>query len=225
MESRKRELTRAHGFHTALKVKDSKTGQMILRGNVFEESKLEGEINQINHWQKKEATRLRWEKEYALKDLRKNLLKRGKSNPDVLSLPPITEGLSRKLERTRSDEKRSTNLAYLSSADSSPERSPYSSLEDMFAKLRLRERSSLTRHSETTSLPALISPQLMRKKTTTDPRFTNLMSQLVPKAEVNNDSENVDEHTAERQYKTQEDTNFAQEHMISDLEQRNQIQQ
>ena len=198
MESRKRELTRAHGLHTALKVKDSKTGQTILRGNTFEETKLEGEISQINHWQKKEENRLRWEKEYAIKGLRKKLVTRGKSNPDVLSLPPIAERLSRKLERTRSDEKRSS-LACLSSEESSPERSPYSSLEDMFGKPRLRERTLISRHqSESTSLPALISPQLIRKAATNDPRFTSLMRQLVPKPEIGNNSENsADQHTNE----------------------------
>lgn len=46
MEHRTKELTRAHGVHTALKVKDSKTGKVILKDNVFEDFKLECEINQ-----------------------------------------------------------------------------------------------------------------------------------------------------------------------------------
>lgn len=199
MESRQRELARAHSLRTALKVKDSNTGQTILRSNVFEEGKLKDEINQINQWQKKEASRLRWKKEYAIKGLRKNLMRRGESNPDVFSLPPIAEGSSRStLDRIRSDaEKRSMSFAYLSSEDSSPERSPYSSLENMFVKPRLKERTSKTQDytTETTILPALISPHLMRKATTNDPRFTNLMRQLVPNPEVQNNCENA-EHTS-----------------------------
>lgn len=209
MDSRKRELTRAQSLHTALKVKDSKTGQMILRGNVFEETKLEGEINQINLWQKREASRLRWEKEYAIRSLRKSLLTREKSNPDVLSLPPIAEGISRNLERNRFDERRHSSWACLSSDDSSPERSPYGSLEDIGVKSsgRSRKRASMP-NTELTSLPALISPHLMRKAATSDPRFTNLMRQLVPKvAEVKISHENTShQHAiAEKQCETEED--------------------
>lgn len=193
MESRQKQLTRTHSLQGALKVKDSKTGQMILKGNVLEESKLEEEISQINHWQRKEENRLRWEKEFAIKGFRKKMLKRGKSIPDVLQLrlPPIgTETtIYRKLpvERTQStDERVHKTLAYrLSSDDSSPERSPYNSLENMFVKPRLREQA----RRNTTSLPALISPHLMRKASSmNDPRFTNLIRQLVPNNEVVTDS-------------------------------------
>lgn len=211
MESRKRELIRAHSLQTALKVKDSKTGQTILKDNVFEDTKLEGEINQINYWQRKEASRLRWEKECAIRGLRKNLLRKEMSNPDVLSLPPINEGLTRTLQRTQSDGKQYSNLVYLSSEDSSPERSPHNSLEDVFDKPKTRKRSSLRSHSEVTSLPALISPQLMRKATTNDPRFTNLMRHLVPRGKMKCTSE--------------EDDNGTRERVISDLEQPNEIQQ
>lgn len=76
MEHRTKELTRAHGVHTALKVKDSKTGKVILKDNVFEDSKLECEINHLKLWQKKEESRLRWEKEYAIRDMRKHLVRR-----------------------------------------------------------------------------------------------------------------------------------------------------
>ena len=208
MDSRKRELTRAQSLHTALKVKDSKTGQMILKGNVFEETKLEGEINQINLWQKKEASRLRWEKEYAIRGLRKSLLTKEKSNTDVLSLPPIAGGISCNLERKRFDERRHSSWACLSSDDSSPERSPYGSLEDIIVKSRSRKRASMPNNSELTSLPALISPHLMRKAATSDPRFTNLMRQLVPKvAEVKISHENAShQHAiAEKQCATEED--------------------
>ena len=206
MDSRKRELTRAQSLQTALKVKDSKTGQMILRGNVFEETKLEGEISQINLRQKKEACRLKWEKEYAIRGLRKNLLTSRKSNPDVLSLPPIAEGMSRNLGRKRFDERRHSSLAYLSSDDSSPERSPYSSLEDI-VKTRSRKRASIPTNTELTSLPALLSPHLMRRAATSDPRFTNLMRQLVPKAEVKISSENASHQgeIAKKQGTTEED--------------------
>ena len=126
------------------------------------------------------------------KDVKK-MLKRGKSIPDVLQLrlPPIgTETpVSRKLpvERTQStDERVHKTLAYrLSSDDSSPERSPYNSLENMYVKPRLREQA----RRNTTSLPALISPHLMRKASSmNDPRFTNLIRQLVPNNEVVTDS-------------------------------------
>jgi len=60
--------------HTALKVKDSKTGKVILKDNVFEDSKLECEINHLKLWQKKEESRLRCEKEYAIRDMRKHLV-------------------------------------------------------------------------------------------------------------------------------------------------------
>ncbi|KAJ7387839.1 hypothetical protein OS493_001186 [Desmophyllum pertusum] len=195
MQSRSRELARAHGLHTALKVKDSKTGKVILKDNVFEDSKLEEEINHIKQWQKKEASRLRWEKEYAIKGMRKNLLRRGKSNPEILNLPPIEEGgfKSRHSKTTRmSKKKRFLSMEDSScDADSSPELSPYSSVEDIRVKPRVM--SSISQHvcySEITILPALLSPHLIRKSniedSTNDPRFRKLLQNLVPKPEVKN---------------------------------------
>lgn len=191
MESGKRDVTRTQRLQSALKIKDSKTGQAILKDNVFEEAKLEDEIHRINHIQQKKAIRLRWEKEYAIKVLSgKNLLKRQKSTPDKFTFPPITKGSVGSLERTRSEETRSVRM---SSEDSSPELSPYNSLEDVFAKQRVFQRQSLARSpSEITSLPALLSPQLMRKVTTKDPRFTNLLRQLVPQPEPHRVAKNQD---------------------------------
>lgn len=185
MESRTRELIRARGVHTALKVKDSKTGKVILKDNVFEDTKLEDEINHIKHWQKKEESRLRWEKEHAVKEMRKNLLRRGKSNPEILNLPPIEgEGLRRSSTMTRIAKKR-----FESMDDSSPERSPYSSVEDMrLPKVACQSISDNVYHSETTTLPALLSPNLIRKSNekdaTHDPRFRKLLQNLVPKPEL-----------------------------------------
>ena len=181
MELRKRDpMTRTNSSKVSL-LKDSKIGQTILKDNVFEEAKLEGEINQINNMQQREAIRLRWEKEYAIKAMsRKKLLRREESAPAVFMFPPISHGLSGSSERIRSEEK----VKDISSEDSSPELSPYNSLENIHSKQKVLERRSiLGSHSEVTSLPALLSPQLMRKVTTNDPRFTNLLRQLVPRHE------------------------------------------
>ncbi|XP_078363384.1 uncharacterized protein LOC144647451 [Oculina patagonica] len=185
MESRTRELIRARGVHTALKVKDSKTGQVILKDNVFEDTKLEDEINHIKLWQKKEESRLRWEKAHAIKGMRKNLLRRGKSTPEILNLPPIEDGgIRRSSTMTRIAKKR-----FESTEDSSPERSPYSSVEDMhLPKVACKPISDHVYHSETTTLPALLSPHLIRKSSekdaTLDPRFRKLLQNLVPKPEL-----------------------------------------
>lgn len=185
MESRTRELTIARGVRTALKVKDSKTGKVILKDNVFEDSKLEDEINHIKLWQKKEESRLRWEKEHAIKGMRENLLRRGKSNPEIFNLPPIEGGgLRRSSTMTRSEKK-----CFESMEDSSPERSPYSSVEDMrLPRVISQSISDNVYHSETTTLPALLSPHLMRKSNTQDathdPRFRKLLQNLVPKPEL-----------------------------------------
>ena len=180
MEYRTKELTRAHGVHTALKVKDSKTGKAILKDNVFEDSRLECEINHLNLWQKKEESRLRWEKEHAIKDMRKHLLRRVESNPEILSLPRITGGaeLRQNLTVTRHAKKRFVSMG--DSLDSSLEQSPHNSLEDVrlprVASASLF--SDVCHTSETTRLPALLSPYLIRKSkvedSTNDPRFKKL---------------------------------------------------
>ena len=184
MDSRARELSRAHGLHMALKVKDSKTGKVILKDNVFEDSKLEDEINQIEHLQKKEANRLRWEREY----MRKKLLRR-RTNPEMFALPPIEGGglLTRNSRTTRSEQKRYASMEDILSDDSSPERSPHCSVDDIRVKPRHSAASTPSlhvSHSETTTLPALLSPRLIRKDSTKDPRFRRLLQNLVPKTEL-----------------------------------------
>lgn len=180
---RTRELTRAHGLQAALKAKDSKTGKVILKDNVFEDTKLEDVINHIKHWQKKEESRLRWEKERAMKGMRTNLLRRGKSNPEILNLPPI-EGGGASSTVTRNEKKR-----FVSMEDSSPERSPHSSVEEMhLPRVVCQSTSNNVNHSETATLPALLSPHLIRKsnigRSTHDPRFKRLLQNLVPKTEL-----------------------------------------
>lgn len=189
MESRTRELSRAHGLHTALKVKDSKTGKVILKDNVFEDSKLEGEINHLKLWQKKEESRLRWEKEHAIRGMRKHLLRRVESNPEVLNLPRIEGGgLRQNLRATRNEKKRFVSMG--DSLGSSPEQSPHNSVEDMrLPRVISASLSNNVYHSsETTTLPALLSPHLIRKSkgadSTNDPRFKKLLQNLVPKPSV-----------------------------------------
>ena len=187
MEYRTKELTRAHGVHTALKLKDSKTGKVILKDNVFEDSKLECEINHLKLWQKKEESRLRWEKECAFRDMRKHLLRRVESNPEIFHLPRIEEvGLRQNLRATRHDKKRFVSMG--DSLDSaSPGQSPHNSLEDMrLPRVTSASLPSDVSHtSETTALPALLSPNLTRKSkvedSTNDPRFKKLLQNLVPK--------------------------------------------
>ena len=180
MEHGKRDPTTRKNSSKASLLKDSKIGQAILKDNVFEEARLEGEISQINNMQQREAIRLRWEKEYAIKALsRKKLLRREQSSSAVFLFPPISHGFNGSSERIRSEERVNASL---SSEGSSPELSPCNSLENIHSKQRVLERRSILRsHSEVTSLPALLSPQLMRKATTNDPRFTNLLQQLVPR--------------------------------------------
>lgn len=189
MENRTKELTRAHGLHTALKVKDSRTGKVILKDNVFEDSKLECEINHLKLWQKKEECRLRWEKEHAIRDMRKHLLRRVESNPEILNLPRIEGGgLRQNLRATRHDKKRFVSIS--DSLDSSPEQSPHNSLEDVGLPrvVSVSLPSDVYRMSETTTLPALLSPCLIRKSkvedSTNDPRFKKLLQNLVPKPSV-----------------------------------------
>ena len=187
MENRTNEQNRTHGIHTALKVKDSKTGKVILKDNVFEDSKLECEINYLKLWQKKEESRLRWKKEHAIRDMRKHLLlRRVESNPELLNLPRIEGGgLRQTLRATRHDKKRFVNTG--NSLDSSPEQSPHNSLEDVrLPRVVSASLSSNVYHtSETSTLPALLSPCLIRKSKvehcTNDPRFKKLLQNLVPK--------------------------------------------
>lgn len=186
MENRANELTRAHGIHTALKVKDSKTGKVILKDNVFEDSKLECEINHLKIWKKKEESRLRWKKEHAIRDMRKHLLRRVESNPEILNLPRIEgRGLRQNLRATRHDKKRFVSMG--DSLDSSPEQSPHNSQENLrLPRVVSASPSSNVYHSsETTTLPALLSPCLIRKSKvedcTNDPRFKKLLQNLVPK--------------------------------------------
>lgn len=184
-DSRARELSLTRGLHTALKVKDSKTGKVILKDNVFEDAKLEEHINHIDHLQKKEESRLRWEKEF----MKKRLLRRGKSNPELLTLPPIEVGgrLSCSPRISRSVKKRYINMEEFCSDDSSPERSLHCSLEEIQEKPRLSvvsTRSLHASHPQSATLPALLSPSLTRKDSMNDPRFRKLLQNLVPKTEL-----------------------------------------
>lgn len=185
-DSRARELSLARSLQKALKIKDSKTGKVILKDNVFEDSKLEDEINHIEHLQKKEENRLRWEKEF----MKKRLLRRGKSKPELLTLPPIEGGgrLNCSPRISRSVVKRFTNMEDFWSNDSSPERSLHCSLDDVHEKPRhnvVSTRSLLASHSaQSTTLPALLSPSLMRKHSMNDPRFRKLLQNLIPKTEL-----------------------------------------
>lgn len=192
MEHRTKELTRAHGVHTALKVKDSKTGKVILKDNVFEDSKLECEINHLKLWQKKEESRLRWKKEYAIRDMRKHLVRRVESNPEILNLPRIEEGgLRQNLRASRNEKKRFFSMD--DSLDSaSPGQNSHNALEDMCLPRIISAPLScdVNQLSETAStLPALLSPYLIRKSikvedSTNDPRFKKLLQNLAPKPSV-----------------------------------------
>ena len=180
MEYRTKELTRAHGVHTALKVKDSKTGKVILKDNVFEDSKLECEMNHLKLWQKKEENRLRWAKEHAIRDIRK--LWRVKSNPEILNLLRIEGGgLRQNLRATRHDKKRFVSMG--DSLDPSLEQNPHNMRLPRVASASLS--SHVYHTSETTTMPALLSPHLIRKSkvedSTNDPRFKKLLQNLVPK--------------------------------------------
>lgn len=180
MENRTKELTRAHGVHTALKIKDSKTGKVILKDNVFEDSKLESEINHLRLWQKKEESRLRWEKEHAIRDIR--TMRRVESNPEILNLPRIEGGgLRQNLRATRHDNKRFVSMG--DSLDPSPEQSRRTMRLPRVVSAYLSNDVNHT--SETTTLPALLSPCLIRKSkvedSTNDPRFKKLFQNLVPK--------------------------------------------
>ena len=156
MEHRTKELTRAHGVHTALKVKDSKTGKVILKDNVFEDFKLECEINHLKLWQKKQESRLRWEKEYAIRDMRKHSVRRVESNPEILNLPRIEEGgLRRNLGATRNEKKRFFSMG--DSLNSASPGHPHNSLEDLcLPRIISAPLSCDVNHaSETASLPVL----------------------------------------------------------------------
>lgn len=50
MENRIKELIRVYGVYMVLKIKDSKIGKVILKDNVFEDFKLESEINYLRFW-------------------------------------------------------------------------------------------------------------------------------------------------------------------------------
>ena len=177
MEYRTKELTRAHGVHTALKVKDSKTGKVILKDNVLEDSKLEGEINHLKLWQKKEENRLRWAKEHAIRDIRK--LWRVKSNLEISNLPRIVGGGLRPIQRTtRHDKKRFVSMG--DSLDPYLEQSPHNMRLPRVVSASLC--SDVYHTSETTTLPALLSPHLIRKskveEATNDPRFKKPFAEL-----------------------------------------------
>ena len=200
MESRRRSLTIEQSVREAKKISNSKTGSVILKDNVLEESKLGNELDQINHLQKKQATKMFREKEHLLRKQRHSLITRVNSEPNLLMrtaqlterLPSINKrgSLTHRGENPVEPAQVTTKSIQRTVACC---RSKPSAADKSMTDGSAKPNESKVCYRRTWSmglLPALVSPRLMRRHSkanslasrdgTKDPRFTKLMESLVP---------------------------------------------
>ena len=180
-------------------------GCVILKDNVLEGSKLACELDHITQLQKKQVSKMNWEQEYISRKQRRTLGARVFSEPNLLRkttghLPPISHDStlvcpSGDADRIDLDDKQ-TKEPNEDTKDAAPKRSRKLSEQGGVKHFIHSPVSRVKFTDSTSSLPALVSPRLLRRRiqepvlthslsysrgdSVKDPRFSKLMESLVP---------------------------------------------
>lgn len=183
---RRKELTIARGVRVARKISRSKTGSVILKDNVLEGNKLGSELDQIDHLQKKQATKMLWEQEYLFRKQQLSLGGLVHSEPNLWKkteqltaehLPPIGNSNSSRVyladtvghvepEAQTSDHNGRTPVGMNKLSD--VDESMHTNGSRKLSGFGVKRHKTLTRVRSTdgsSCLPALVSPHLLRRRT------------------------------------------------------------
>ena len=202
MEERRRAAALEKGFRAAMTLKSSKVGTVILKDNVKEDKKLDSEIHDIDCQKKRKSQKLSRERRQFRKRVSASNVKESRCfllppvaqdhNVSLTSLrcsgeeqrtdEPNTERLCEENLHNRHEVEREVPVTKRKSSDTNSLSTPNS--EHAKEKSKRTTSNGLPSVKRGHSLPALVSPRMMRRSneldSTKDPRFAKLVSQLVP---------------------------------------------